>query len=165
MDRQDLIHYNRRGSYCPLSEHSFAASVAADIYDAAKDYLGCTLEIECYTPPYDPPLKTESARSGELGIEPVFYSRPAVEEEQHNQKLLHRTVIQERIPALTTKIALKEASEHCPVDKRPGADKTTQPLLPIFEIECVELLNTGSIDTVNDSSELHEASPSWKYGR
>lgn len=64
MDLQDLIHYNRRGSYCPLSEHSFAASVAADIYDAAKEYLGCTLEVECYTPPYDPPLKTESARSG-----------------------------------------------------------------------------------------------------
>lgn len=61
---QGVIHYNRRGSSCPLSDHDFASSVAADIYHAAKDYRGCDLEVECYTPPYDPPLSPDSARSG-----------------------------------------------------------------------------------------------------
>jgi hypothetical protein len=64
MKSQEPIHYNRRGSYCPLSDHAFAESVAADIYEATKDYYGCTLEVECYTPPYDPPLSTDAARGG-----------------------------------------------------------------------------------------------------
>lgn len=64
MDQKEPIHYNRRGSHCPLSEHRWASSVAADICEAVKDYSGCTLEVECYTPPYDPPLSPESARSG-----------------------------------------------------------------------------------------------------
>lgn len=64
MNQQEPIRYNRRGSYCPLSDHGFAESVAADIYDAAKDYYGCALEVECYTPPYDPPLSSEAARCG-----------------------------------------------------------------------------------------------------
>jgi hypothetical protein len=64
MSEREAIRYNRRGSYCPLSDHNFAESVAADIYDAAKDYHGCALEVECYTPPYDPPLSPEAARCG-----------------------------------------------------------------------------------------------------
>lgn len=61
---REPVHYNRRGSYCPLSNHNFAESVAADICDAAHQYSGCTLEVDCYTPPYDPPLSPESARTG-----------------------------------------------------------------------------------------------------
>lgn len=64
MNRHEPIRYNRRGSSCPLSDHNFAESVAADICDAAKDYSGCVLEVECYTPPYDPPLPLEVARCG-----------------------------------------------------------------------------------------------------
>jgi len=60
----DLIHYNSRGSCCPLSNHEFAESVAVDIYDAIRLYSGCTIELECYTPPYDPPLSADAARSG-----------------------------------------------------------------------------------------------------
>jgi hypothetical protein len=64
MSLHEPIRYNRRGSYCPLSDHNFAESVASDIYGVTKDYYGCTLEVECYTPPYDPPLSQESARCG-----------------------------------------------------------------------------------------------------
>jgi hypothetical protein len=64
MSLQEPIRYNQHGSYCPLSDHNFAESVAADICDAVKHYAGCTLELECYTPPYDPPLSKESARCG-----------------------------------------------------------------------------------------------------
>lgn len=64
MSLQEPVHYNRRGSLCPLSDHAFAESAAADIYEAAKDYYGCVLEVECYTPPYDPALSRESARCG-----------------------------------------------------------------------------------------------------
>jgi hypothetical protein len=64
MNSEEAIHYNRSASYCPLSDHSFAESVAADICAAAKDYSGCALEVECYTPPYDPPLSHEAARTG-----------------------------------------------------------------------------------------------------
>jgi len=102
----------------------------------------------------------------ELGIEPVFYSPSSMEEEvRPNQSLLTKAIIQERLPALTTKVALKEASEKRPVNKRPDADKTTQPLLPIFEKENAELLNASSTETVNDNSALKEALPSLKYGR
>ncbi len=64
MNLQEPIRYNRRSSYCPLSDHSFAEAVAADIYDATKEYIGCALDIECYTPPYNPALSLEAARSG-----------------------------------------------------------------------------------------------------
>jgi hypothetical protein len=64
MNLHEPIRYNRRGSSCPLSNHDFAESVAADICDVVKDYAGCVLEVECYTPPYDPPLSQESARTG-----------------------------------------------------------------------------------------------------
>lgn len=64
MNHSEPIRYNRRGSDCPLSDHDFAESTAADICDATKDYAGCTLEIECYTPPYNPALSQESARCG-----------------------------------------------------------------------------------------------------
>lgn len=64
MSLHEPIRYNHRGSSCPLSEHDFAESVAADIYDVVKDYFGCALEVECYTPPYDPPLSQEAAHSG-----------------------------------------------------------------------------------------------------
>jgi hypothetical protein len=58
------FRYNPRGSYCPLSDHEFAESVAVDIYDSASEYSGCTIEVECYTPPYEPPLSLNSARAG-----------------------------------------------------------------------------------------------------
>ncbi len=58
------FRYNRRGSYCPLSNHAFAETVAVDIYNSASEYSGCTIEVECYTPPYEPPLSSDSARSG-----------------------------------------------------------------------------------------------------
>jgi len=58
------FRYNSKGSYCPLSDHAFAESVAVDIYDCASEYSGCTIEVECYTPPYEPPLSLDSARSG-----------------------------------------------------------------------------------------------------
>lgn len=64
MDQHEPFQYNSRGSYCPLSDHNFAASTAADICDAVKNYYACALEIECYTPPYDPPLSQDSARAG-----------------------------------------------------------------------------------------------------
>lgn len=64
MNQNEPIRYNRRGTSCPLSDHGFAESAAADICDATKDYSGCTLEVECYTPPYDPPLSPDSARCG-----------------------------------------------------------------------------------------------------
>jgi hypothetical protein len=62
--KRDAIHYNRHGSYCPVSDHNFAESVAADICDETKDYAGCILEVECYTPPYEPPLSLDAARNG-----------------------------------------------------------------------------------------------------
>jgi hypothetical protein len=64
MSLKEPIRYNRQGSYCPLSDHNFAESVAADICSAAKDYSGRNLEVECYIPPYEPPLSQEAARTG-----------------------------------------------------------------------------------------------------
>lgn len=58
------IHYSSAGSYCPISDHEFAESVGADVCNAVKDYFGCSITLECYTPPYEPPLSPESARSG-----------------------------------------------------------------------------------------------------
>jgi hypothetical protein len=58
------VHYNRRGSYCPLSDHHFAESTAADVAEATAHYRGCVLVIGCYTPPYNPPLATEAACGG-----------------------------------------------------------------------------------------------------
>jgi hypothetical protein len=64
MNQHEPFRYNRRGSYCPLSKHNFAESVAADICQVVCDYAGSIIEVECYTPPYDPPLSIESARCG-----------------------------------------------------------------------------------------------------
>lgn len=58
------VHYKKCGSYCPLSDHHFAESVAADIIESIEAYHGCMVIIGCYTPPYDPPLEVNKARSG-----------------------------------------------------------------------------------------------------
>lgn len=64
MTQRGPFRYNRRGSCCPLSNHNIAESVAADICQAVTEYAGCVIEVECYTPPYDPPLPVEAARCG-----------------------------------------------------------------------------------------------------
>lgn len=53
MNQQEPIHYNRRGSYCPLSDHDFAESVAARIAKAMNAYRGRALNVGGYTPPYN----------------------------------------------------------------------------------------------------------------
>jgi hypothetical protein len=58
------VHYSKRGSYCPLSDHHFAESIAADVEEAVEMYHGCALVIGCYTPPYKPPMSMEDARQG-----------------------------------------------------------------------------------------------------
>jgi hypothetical protein len=58
---------------------------------------------------------------------------------------------------------LRRPDKNRSADERPCGDKTTQPLLPLFEKESVETINVGSTETINDISELNEASPSGKY--
>src|ERR1041385_1610370 len=53
MSPHELSHYNRRGSYCPLSDHNFAESVAIGIAEALDAYRGGTLDVGGYTPPYN----------------------------------------------------------------------------------------------------------------
>lgn len=99
----------------------------------------------------------------ELNIEPVFYSRSAANEEVPlNQRIPLQSMIQERITALTTKVALKGISKNNPINRELDDDKTLQPLLPIFERESVESINAGSDETMKDSSEINEASSAKK---
>lgn len=53
MSLRELTHYNRRGSYCQLSDHDFAELVAASIAEALSAYRGATLDVGGYTPPYN----------------------------------------------------------------------------------------------------------------
>jgi transposase len=101
----------------------------------------------------------------ELGIEPVFYTRPASEEDRPAQRILPSALIQERITALTAKAALKVASENPPADECRRADKSTQPLLPIFEKQSSEPLNMIPTEAVKDVSEIDKASPSREGGK
>jgi len=65
MVNQEPFYYRSVGSYCPLSSHAFAEHLAADIYKAVGDeFVGGTLEIEIYTPPYKPALTNEKAAGG-----------------------------------------------------------------------------------------------------
>jgi hypothetical protein len=62
--KEVAVYYNSHESACPLSDHHFAESVAADMIEAVELYRRCTLVIGCYTPPYDPPLSAEAALRG-----------------------------------------------------------------------------------------------------
>jgi transposase len=100
----------------------------------------------------------------ELGIEPVFYSRSSSAEEPRSyQRLLPKAMIEERIPALTAKVALKGTSNSSMTNKGQGDHKTVQPMLPIFEEESAGPQNAGSNETIKDSLESNEASPSGNY--
>jgi hypothetical protein len=61
---REPFYYRAVGSYCPVSSHEFAEELAADIYESVSKYLGGTMEIEIYTPPYDIPLTTGKAAGG-----------------------------------------------------------------------------------------------------
>ncbi len=64
MNNLNLFHYDKSGSYCPLSSHDFAECVAADVCEAANAAAGGTLEIEVYTPPYQKEKLENFYRSG-----------------------------------------------------------------------------------------------------
>ena len=67
MINQEPFSYRSAGSYCSLSSHQFAEELAADIYVSVGDeYVGGTLEIEIYTPPYEIPLTSGKAGGGTL---------------------------------------------------------------------------------------------------
>ena len=53
MSLQEPSYYNPRGSYCLLSDHNFAESVAAGIAEALNAYMGGTLNVGGFTPPYN----------------------------------------------------------------------------------------------------------------
>lgn len=52
MSLYELSDYDRHGSYCPLSDHDFAESVAIDIAETLVAYSGGVFDIGGYTPPY-----------------------------------------------------------------------------------------------------------------
>jgi hypothetical protein len=72
-------------------------------------------------------------------------------------------MIEERITALTAKVALKGTSNSSTTNEDQGDDKIIQPMLPIFEEESMEPLNAGSNETIKDSLASNEASPPGNY--
>lgn len=50
---QNLISYDKRGSYCSFSSHTFAQETANTLSEVLKSVFNGTMEINVYTPPYD----------------------------------------------------------------------------------------------------------------
>jgi hypothetical protein len=55
MSKENNVNYPHRGlgSYCPLSSHNFADSVAGQLVGVLEGYDGGAMNVGGYTPPYE----------------------------------------------------------------------------------------------------------------